>query len=193
MSSKKKPSDQEILEGILAGGASKEKYVNYLYDNAFPGLINKIKGKLHLSEEDIRDAYTDAVVKLVEQILKQKFRGEAKLSSYFYRIFYNKGVDILRKRSSHGVEYLPVDETIPQADPAKNILDLLEVKDDVRKIQGLLQKLNPKCRQILLLFYEGYSMEEIAEKAELKNAESATSQKYKCFKKLMSFVKQGWH
>ena len=133
-----------------------------------------------------------AAIFVEEQIKKSKFRGDSKLSSYFYRIFYNKSVDVARKNSSNQIEHLPIEEVVPTADPAKNILDLLEVSDDRRKVQMYLDKLSEKCKIILLYFAKGYNMEEIAEMAELKNAESATSQKYKCFKKLEQLIKGGW-
>ncbi|MCB0836676.1 MAG: sigma-70 family RNA polymerase sigma factor [Bacteroidetes bacterium] len=192
MSPLNKLTDQEIIQVIRAGGPEGEKCIDYLYNKAYIRMIHKIKRKLFLDDEDIKDAYTDAVVKLVEQIKKGKFRGDSKLSSYFYRIFYNKSVDVARKNSSNQIEHLPIEEVVPTADPAKNILDLLEVSDDRRKVQMYLDKLSEKCKIILLYFAKGYNMEEIAEMAELKNAESATSQKYKCFKKLEQLIKGGW-
>ena len=188
----KNATDQEIIQAIKEGGAKGEKYIEYLYSRAYIRMIHKVKRKLFLDEEDVRDGYADAIVKLVDQIKKEKFRGDSKLSSYFYRIFYNKCVDVARKRSSHTFEYLPIDEVKQTEDPAKNILDMLEVSDDRRKVQMYLNKLSEKCRLILLHHASGYSMTEIAEKAGLKNAESATSQKFKCFKKLEQLIKDSW-
>ncbi|MEZ4772335.1 MAG: sigma-70 family RNA polymerase sigma factor [Bacteroidia bacterium] len=185
-------TDEEIIQAILTGGAKRERVINYLYDKAFIDMTHKIQTKLHLTEDEVRDAYSDATVKLVEQIIKGNFRGESKISTYFYRILYNKSVDKLRARPSHatGIKTLPVEDFTHQPDPAKNILDMLEVDESRRSIRGFLQQIGATCQQILLDFYNGFSMEEIAGRTGLKNAESVTSQKYKCFKKLKEIMEE---
>ncbi|MEZ4828408.1 MAG: sigma-70 family RNA polymerase sigma factor [Bacteroidia bacterium] len=185
-------TDKEIIEAILAGGAKRERVVNYLFDKALFDMTHKIQAKLHLNEEEIQDAYTDSVVKLVEQIIKGNFRGESKISTYFFRILYNKSVDKLRQRPSYNgtIKHLPVEDIAHHSDPSKNILDLLEVDESRRSVRGFLHQIGTTCQQILLDFYNGYTMEEIAARTGLKNAESATSQKYKCFKKLKEIMEE---
>ena len=175
-------SDSTLIEGILEGGVKREKCIAHIYDTHI-GFIRKINREKHVDLEAARDAYADAVVKLSEQIILSKFRGESKLSTYLYRIFFNKCVDVLRKKSSNTIETVSEYPDLP--DHASNMLHRLGIADEMKRVDGLLKQLGEKCKKILLDWaYHGYSMEEIAQRTGLKNAESATAQKYKCLKKL---------
>ncbi|MDX2247088.1 MAG: sigma-70 family RNA polymerase sigma factor [Bacteroidia bacterium] len=184
-----KPTDEEIIRAILAGGAQREKMIYYLYDRAYSRMIYKIKKKLILTDEEVKDAYSDAIVKLDQQIRSGKFQGKCKLSTYFFRIFYNKGVDILRKRLPHTkITYLPEEQGAHVPDPAETILELLQAKDKIRMIGGYLDQIGEKCKKVLLMHAKGYTMEEIAMATGLQDAANATGKKHKCFKKLKDLL-----
>ena len=53
-----------------------------------------------------------------------------------------------------------------------------------------LGKLGPTCQQVLLDWAEGYNMAEIAKRARLSDAHTASVTKYKCLKKLTKMVKE---
>ena len=70
-------------------------------------------------------------------------------------------------------------------------LDKLEYEDEIQSqidkeiklnnIEGILQKLEEKCKSILELFYyQNFSMEKIAKKFGYKAVQSAKTKKYKC-------------
>ena len=179
-------SDQLIIEGIQKGGTEREKFIHYLFDT-HQGFLHKVREKQFLSLEEAQDAYADAVVKLASQISLGKFRGDSKLSTYFYTIFYNKCVDVSRKKAS----YTPttVEEYPELSDPAANILYKMDVADEARQVRGVMEKMGETCKEILLDWaYMGYSMEEIAQRRSLKTADSARSLKYKCLKKLRELL-----
>ena len=180
-------SDSALIEGILAGGVQREKCIAHIYDSHI-GFIRKICREKHVDPEAARDAYADSVVRLSEQIVLSKFRGESKLSTYLYRIFFNKCVDVLRKKSSNAIETTSEFPELP--DLAANMLHRLGVADEMKRVNGLLKQIGEKCKNILMDWaYHGYSMEEIAQRAGLKNAESAIAQKYKCMKKLKEKIR----
>lgn len=179
-------SDQSIVAAIQKGGAEREKAVYYLFDTHL-GFLHKVRKKQFLSLEEAQDAYADAVVKLSSQISLGKFRGESKLSTYFYKIFYNKCVDVSRKKASNAITQ--VEEYPELSDPAENLLHLMDVKDEAMQVRKLMGNMGENCKNILLDWaYMGYSMEEIAQRRNLKTADSARSLKYKCLKKLREFL-----
>ena len=72
-----------------------------------------------------------------------------------------------------------------------DLLRLIDNRDEVRHINLLIQEMGDSCQKILIDWgYYGYSMEEIAQRAQLSNAESARSMKYKCLKKLRSLIQK---
>lgn len=179
---KKNYSDQEIIKAILAGGVQREHCIAYVYDKHIR-FVFKVKNQLRLPMEIVRDAYSDAVVSLSEQISDYKFRGDSKLSTYLYRIFYNRCVDQLRKEKSKPLTILEEMPDLPET--ALSALQKIINRDKVEQIYSIMSKLGDRCKQILTDWaYHGYTMDEIAQRAGLKNAESAVSQKYKCFSKL---------
>lgn len=179
-------TDASLTEAILSGGLRRENAIKILFDNHL-GFLYKIKRKLFLSEEDLQDAYVDSILKLATQISLGKFRGESKLSTYLYSIFFNKCVDLSRKKQSHSV--VVEDSNFEMEKSAENLLHLLEVKDKGEWIRKTLEQMGKSCKQVLLDWaYWGYSMEEIATRNELKNAKTAKSLKYKCLKKLRSLL-----
>ena len=179
-------SDQSIIEGIQKGGADREKAINLLFDNNL-GFLHTVRKKLFLSLEEAQDAYTDAIVKVASQVRLGKFRGESKLSTYLYKIFYNKCVDVSRKKASNTATW--VEEYPELSDPASDLLRNLDVKDEAMQVRRVMEGMGEACKNILLDWaYMGYSMEEIAQRRNLKTAESARSLKYKCLKKLRELI-----
>ena len=185
---KKTYTDRELIEAIRRGGLAREKALLFLYKR-YVAFVYKLQKRYSLSIEDAKDAYSDAIIVAGEQISKNMFRGESQISSYLYRIFSNKCVDLIRKKANPPTHTLETVSTL--SDREKSMQDLLEVRDEVRELEHVLDQMGPSCKQILLDWaYFGYSMEEIAQRAGLKNAESAMSQKYKCFKKLKQLLKK---
>lgn len=179
-------SDIEIIKQLKLGGFAFEQVSNYLF-NQFKGFIPKIQSKLNLPISQVHDAYADALVKLIRHLKSGKFRGESKISSYFYKIFYNTAVDASRKNASNKNM-----ETVELADYDARERDLLQTilnKQAAKEVILVINTLGPKCQNILIDWaYYGYSMNEIAHRRNLKNVESARSMKYKCLQKLKGIL-----
>ncbi|MEO0469398.1 MAG: sigma-70 family RNA polymerase sigma factor [Bacteroidota bacterium] len=176
--------DAELIANIRSGGASKERAIGELikYHTSF---IFAVHRKLGISEEQAGDAFSDAIMAVARHIESGQFRGESKLSTYLYRIFFNKGVDLARKKTTDVIVSMD-DSYIQIQDHNSDILKLLNLEDRMGKLRSHLAEIGEKCRQILLDWgYWGYSMTEIAERVGLAGADQAKRQKYKCLQKLM--------
>lgn len=181
-------SDQEIIKGIIQGGPLREGWITRLYSKYLP-MIHGGRKKYKLSEEELKDAYADTIIAISEQIARGDFEGRSKLSTYLYRIFFNKCVDIIRKnatnRSETGYELSHVKSH------EQNALHALVEKDEVEHLLGYFEQLGDRCKQILLDWgYWGYNMHEIAERMGFKNNKSVISQKHKCFEKLKELLQK---
>ena len=181
-------SDREVIEGIQAGGLQQERMVNQLFDR-HKGLVIQAKQKHSLAEEEARDAYTDAVVALRRQIISGSFRGESKISTYLYRIFQNKCIDIIRK---HSAEKMEMSYEMPEVeDHAQDIFHHISVQEDFQRAGLAMNKIGSQCKQLLMdcLFHK-YSMDEVAQRANLPNSRVASDRKYKCLKKLKKVLEK---
>ncbi len=184
----KKKDDQWYIRAIRAGGGAREEAVGRLL-REHVGFVHQVHRKVGIGLEAAKDCYTDAVVALVEQVEAGSFRGESKLSSFLYRILYNKAVDLLRRKTTNPVTY---PEQLPERGDAGTLVEQLDRRDEVRRLHGHLDRLGEPCRQILLDWgYWGYGMQEIAERNGLADAGKAKRRKYECLQKLLALLKTG--
>jgi RNA polymerase sigma factor (sigma-70 family) len=73
-------------------------------------------------------------------------------------------------------------------------LDQLIESEEASMIGDAVRRLGEPCRTLLVLFYwEEASMEEIASRLGLANAETAKSKKYQCKKALQEILKRVAH
>ena len=181
-----KYTDDQLIAGMKSGGKDFENISTYMF-HAYKGFLPKIKNKLHLSQQQMQDAYADSLVKLIRHIKNGSFRKESKVSSYFYTIFYNTCVDVSRKNASN--KNILTLELLEYDARERDLLKMIDNKEEAAQVVRLIHTLGNTCQRILMDWgYYGYSMDEIAERSNLSNAESARSMKYKCLKKLKKLI-----
>jgi RNA polymerase sigma-70 factor (ECF subfamily) len=177
--------DEEVILSIKQGNKDKNKLVQKLIDDHH-GFIHKLKLETGLSEIELKDIYTDTVLLVLQHIENNTFKGESKLSTYFFRIFYFKTVDYLRKVSANKIDY--TGDLPDQNDAAQNVTSQIEVRDEMSQIVRLLDKMCAPCRQIIMDWaYWGYKPDEIGERIGERDPVKFSKMKYNCvekFKKL---------
>ncbi len=158
-------ADEEALVAALKAGEPAayeqliEQYAEQVYRVAFRLLQNAAD-----AEDALQEAFLAVYLRIGE------FQGEAKFSSWLYRIVTNKALDIIRKRqrkteaATDALEDLRDDagEWIPdqQATLPEDWAERQEINDLIA--EGLTH-LSPKLRAAFVLFeLEGLSMEEVA-------------------------------
>lgn len=180
-------SDQEIINGLQAGGASRERYARILYQTYIKFIFAGVK-RYKISEELAQDAYADAVVKVCAHIEQDKFRQDSKLSSYLFQAFSNRCVDKLRSTTSYVFEEdITAFYDLPTR--GQGILQQLSISDDLAKLEQLMDTLGKNCKRLLIdTEYYGYSLKEVAEKLGFNKAATAANMKYRCLKQLRELL-----
>ncbi len=118
------------------------------------------------SREDAEDAAQDVFIKIYKSI--DKFRGEAKLSSWIYRITVYTCLNRQRRKKLAfwiSLDFLLTDETAIQPFDEESIPDTqMERSETERLIQQAIQSLPFRQKTALILQrYENLSNEQIAE------------------------------
>ncbi len=148
-----------------------------------------IKAKLHLSSQAIKDIYADSISSVIWNIETNTFHGQSKISTYLYKILYNKSVDFIRYSSTNkNVQHLELNEDLDSEpnDPGR----ILESSLDVLTVKEEIKSLGEPCYSIIMDWaYWGYSMAEIASRNVLDNADKAKKKKYYCLQKLRTSLK----
>ncbi len=158
------PSDEELIEQIRRGEraafqALVEKYQRRMYGVAYGVLGNR---------EDALDAVQEAFVKAYRSLAR--FKGQASLYTWLYRITFNAAIDLARKAGRRDEvelreEIEPEEEKgeYPVAPSSESPSDQLMRKELGGLIDDAIQKLPPDQRTaIVLREVEGLSYKEIA-------------------------------
>jgi RNA polymerase sigma factor (sigma-70 family) len=179
-------SDDEIIEAFSTGGALKEQAVNHVMSEYIP-YLPKVAKKTGLSQDEALDVFTDAIMALIDQTTSAQFKGASKLSTYFYKIFYFKSVDLFRKNTTNQIDYR---EELPEAIDSESLpIKKMETNEDINQLHQYLDQIGEPCKQILLDWgFWGYNMNEIAERAGLEGSTQAKDRKYKCLQKLRKLI-----
>ena len=161
-----------------------EKCLELFYrDNI--GYIGIMGRKYGLDREALTDAYSDSIIDFKEQVRKQQFQRKSKCSTYFYRIFNNKCIDILRKKTTNIIIH-----EIPEylRDTTPDIIQKLTFAARKQYLDKMIDRLGSRCKEILMDWNDGYTMDEIARRNDLLNANVARSKRYSCLKQLMEIA-----
>ena len=150
-------------------------------------MIFELGRRVGVSRPDCEDILQDAVVVLWKRVNINNYRLEAKISTFIYgvskRMFINKS----RKLKI----YSPIDGDDLEKEYGEEIqIDESLFEDRRTTIMNLLEKLGSRCKSLIIDFYLGFSMAELANKHGYTTPANATNQRYKCMQRLKSKVEQ---
>ncbi len=121
------------------------------------------------SEEDARDLYQEAFLKIYRSL--ERFRFECRFTTWVYRVVMNTCLDYLRRHRSR--EMLPLElsdvgtelvDSLADARPAHDPEQALRSKEISQKIEAALNTLNPRERLVFeLKHYQGLKLRTIGE------------------------------
>lgn len=183
-------TDDEIISAIRKGGVERERMAAYL-NKTFAGFISKVANRYHVSWEDAKDLYVDALITLLNKIRGDEYQGTGKLSTYFFGIFSHKCIDRVRQISTY--KYNQQNNwtfEIPEIpDESRDFLKTFIANEQMEQIKEFLHRLGEKCKQLILdLDYWGYSPEEVMDRMGFTSTASIKTQKYKCKEKLKALL-----
>ena len=182
-----KLTDESIINGLLSGGKERRIQENKLYETFFY-LIRQGVLKHTLSEEDAASVYSDTIISVINNIVTHKFEGRSSLKSYVYKIYMNNCISLIRKETTNknSVHHTrPYEDLIVELpDNARSIIQQIIDNKDKASLLQKLKEIGEKCKQILLLFEDGYSDKEIATEMQYNSADVAKTSRLRCLEKL---------
>lgn len=167
--------DSEVLDKIVKGDESALDYLYKKYYRMMTKLVLTNSG----TEDEARDVYQDALIVFWEKARTGNLILTSKISTFIYSICLN----LWRKE---------LDRKSRLSNEEKDDVDFQDVekKERSRIIRECINELGDTCRRILMYYYfDGYSMNDIAEKLGYANTDTAKTKKYKCKKRLDELVK----
>jgi len=176
--------NQTYLDGIRS---QDDAVIEDIYLKIRPEVIRQLR-RNKISEEEAEDIFSDALF----VVYKQAMAGQLTLSSSFaayllgvsnnlYLKWYNRNK--IKERVTNQAAAVYGDE-VPLAD------DIMEEALVQQRIQKLLLKITASCRQVIQLFWEGESYNEIMKLMGFGSEGYARKRKHECQKKLEALMEK---
>lgn len=168
------------LVDLILNGNSKERANGFrlIYSKCFP-IVKRFVLKNSGTIEEAKDLFQETISIAYYNLSENKFRGESSFNQYIIGIGRNLWLQKLKKK------------TLPTTPLATEELWEKETAEPVNEhlLSFVISKLKEGCKTILKSFYyDGESMESIAEKLKLGSAQAAKTKKLRCMKKLSSLI-----
>jgi RNA polymerase sigma-70 factor (ECF subfamily) len=155
-------TDEELVAKSISGDADSFNELVVRWQRPIYALAYRTIGR----EEDARDVCQETFLRAFRAL--PGFRGQAKFSSWLYRIALNLCRDWVRRERRTPVVQPPEDvdliELAAAAEPSESIEDLVARKDLTRQVERAMALLPEEQRTaIVLKEYHGLTFQEISE------------------------------
>lgn len=136
---------------------------------AFGQLVNRYEKKLSRYAKKFLFDYTETEDLVQEVFLKafvsiQSFDVNRSFNSWVYRIAHNLFINEIKKKGKEPVPFFDPDTLFPHPIEPKKADDDLKNEELQKMMTDCLSELNPKYREIMVLFYaEEFTYEQISE------------------------------
>ena len=132
----------------------KQAFTEVIKENQ--GIIFKITSVYTNNKEDQQDLYQEIVYQLFKSY--KTFKGNAKVSTWMYRVALNTSITYLKKEKRSGVR-IPIEKILTYKTEQEDTI----IEDRIELLHTQIKKLNIIEKGIILLYLEGKNYDEIAE------------------------------
>lgn len=149
--------DQNLINAISNGDTvAYAQLVNRYKDLVYTLALRMLKHK-----EEAEEVAQDTFIKVFKSL--DKFKGDAKFSTWIYRVAYNTCLDRIKKNKKHFND-IAIDEiTFNKLDTIDNALDNLIKAEKHQLLKKCINKLPEESSALITLFYfEELSLDEIS-------------------------------
>lgn len=180
-------TDGELIERVRNGETRLFAELMHRHQDAVYGMALRFVG----SRTDAEDVAQEVFLRAYRGI--EGFKGDAKLSTWLYRITFNLCADWLRRNRGPGRAVASIDKPDMLADERVDLEKGLVVSEERERVRRALDGLEGIYRGvILLLYYQKMSYDQIAEilGVPLKTVETRL---YRARKMLRKALEKPWH
>ena len=162
-----------------------DQIIRDFYIKEFPKVKHYIERNSG-DEFDAKDIFQDALIIVYEKIKKDTLDISCSIETYVYGVCKHLWWNKLKRNK----KFKPnEDHDLFVENDEVSLLQDLEQKERVLLVQKYLAKLGEGCQEILVSFFSGYSLREIATKMKLSEG-YVRKRKFMCQKKLTELVEK---
>lgn len=150
--------DQKLIERVLKGNSN--AFANIVDD--YKNMVYSIAIKVLRNREDAEEVSQDTFVKAYNSL--NTYKGEAKFSTWMYRIAYNTAISRLRKEKRKKDDISIDEKSDVSINQITKTLEPLESEDRINYLNEAMNRLGSDDQLALTMFYlEEKSIKEIIE------------------------------
>jgi RNA polymerase sigma factor (sigma-70 family) len=190
-------NEATLIANLHRGGPLRQRAERELYERYYY-LIRLGERQYSLDVDTSSSVYSDTIISVIDNLVLNRFQSRSSLKSYVHQIFMNKCVDAVRKRTTkkNAATYKTqeIDSLVNVLpDKARTAVQELIEQNDHQWLYQLVSELGDKCREVLMLFEDGYEDKDIAEKMSYSSADVVKTTRLRCLGKLRErfFSKKG--
>ncbi|MCC6287634.1 MAG: sigma-70 family RNA polymerase sigma factor [Chitinophagaceae bacterium] len=185
MISKLRLSDIDLITSIKTN-KNLNNAIAFIYQEHFEYLSSLITNN-NGSEQDAQDILQEVIVDFIRVVQTGKFREESSVKTFLHSITRNTWLNELKKRNRTEKRDKVFELNRMQNDSGA---ETYEQRESRKQLLDVFKTLGEGCKKILTLFYfDSLSMKEIVEQTNYENEQVVRNKKHKCFKELVSMVK----
>lgn len=141
------------------------------------------------NEMDAEDLIQDVMVAFVDLVQQGKYRGEASVKSFLYKLAHNLWITELRKRNSNAKRNELFE--MERGQLTEDVSDYILYQEAQQTIAELFNRMGATCRKILTLFYyHELPMKDILKQTNYENEQVLRNRKYKCLKEIAETIQR---
>jgi RNA polymerase sigma factor (sigma-70 family) len=182
-------SDQDYVTDIREGGYAMQRASDCLYRAYRTPVIAMVRSFLRVRsgvEADALDLVQDAFLVMLEKI-----RGDGYKDGSLLHFWTGITKGLLRNKFKRDARMdLTDDPRVLDEEDSVSPEHILLSQEKKAVLDAVLDKLGGRCKDVLLLWAGGYSMEEIAARTGLSSEAMARKTKYRCKNQLMDLLDQ---
>ena len=148
--------------------------------------LHWIQKQYNCSESDGKDLYQIAILTFYENVRNGRLlQLTSSIKTYLFAIAKN----VLKDNQRRSARYVSIDQTIILREAVLDERAYDSSEEMSKSVENALRRLNQRCARLLIMFYyEGKSMHDIAMAMNIKNAETAKNMKCKCMRRFRKLV-----
>ena len=156
------------------------------FDEKLRQKIQAVLSRYGANAADFEEVFHTTLMQFVKTVIKNT-DIQINTSLYAYLAGISKYTWLNKAKKENRIRTEQMDDQFDltsDTTPESLLLD----QSKVNVLQGLLERLGKNCKEVLMYWANGYSMNEIADLMGYKSDKMAKKKKYKCFKELLDYL-----
>ena len=169
-----------LIKDIRQGGGKRIEALEYIFkDQAQRNKVIRFLKSKGCAEQDAEDLYQDAIIIFDRKAASGEFMQMSSIENFIFSIvklnWYNR---YRQHQKRQDVDVLLERELV------EDVSTYYERQERHEMLERILDMFGERCKELLLLFSQGYSMEDIAKRLEITDRFYARKEKYRCLNRI---------